>query len=252
MNTPLGNIQRSTTADKVFETLHQWIVAGHFKPGDVLPSQDELARQLKISRNTLREAIFRLSALGLVQSKQGVGTVVQPTTPSNYIRSLPTHLKLDKITVTEFVEARLFTERAIVRLVVERAADEELKRLKAILDRQLIAMDSMRFEEFNNLDLEFHMELGRACGNSVMLKFFESIWELLNQFTSKSIKVPGNMQAAYKTHVKIFEFIKERNAELAEMEMEDHIRSITRRTLDYLGPDAEKHNIADLAGLAGE
>ena len=250
MNSPLGNIQRSTTADKVFETLHQRIISGHFQSGDVLPSQDELARQLKVSRNTLREAIFRLSALGLVHSKQGVGTVVQPTTPSNYIRSLPDHLLLNKTTVTEFIEARLFTERSIVQLVVERAAEKDLERLQTILDQQHAAIKAGDDEEFNRLDLGFHMELGRVCGNSVMLKFFESIWELLSQFASKSCKVPGNVQKAYVSHCRIFEAVKERDTQKAVQEMEAHIQKIARRTMNYLGADAKRQNIAGLAGMS--
>ena len=76
MDPKTETIKRSTTADKVFDVVHQWIVSGRLQEGDVLSSQDELSRQFEVSRNTLREAIFKLSALGLVQAKQGVGTVV--------------------------------------------------------------------------------------------------------------------------------------------------------------------------------
>jgi GntR family transcriptional repressor for pyruvate dehydrogenase complex len=121
-------IQKSSTADKVFEELHSWIVSGKFKPGDVLPSQDALAKQLGVSRNTLREAIFRLSALGLLQAKQGVGTQVKPSTPSNYIGSLSDHFLLDSVTIGEFMEARLFAERTILKLAVETKTRPESQR----------------------------------------------------------------------------------------------------------------------------
>lgn len=235
MNQPLGTIQRSTTADKVFETLHRWIISGQFQPGDILPSQEDLAKQLKVSRNTLREAIFRLSALGLVQSRQGVGTVVQPTSPSNYIRSLPDHLILDQITIAEFIEARLFTECTIVRMVVARAGDSEIEQLAEILDLQKQALDAGDIPEFNRQDIAFHMEMGRASGNSVMFKFLQTTWDLINRFIHQSHRVPGNIERAYANHCRVFEAIKARDADLAETCIGAHIQSIAKRTLDFLG-----------------
>ncbi len=119
-------IKRSTTADKVFDILHQWIASGRLQEGDVLPSQDELSRRFEVSRNTLREAIFKLSALGLVQAKQGVGTVVRSRSSANYLSGLEDHLLMDRISMREFLEARVSIETTIVRLAVARASQEDI------------------------------------------------------------------------------------------------------------------------------
>lgn len=231
----IESIKRSTTADRIFEILHTWIVSGQLKPGDVLPPQDTLAKRLEVSRNTLREAIFKLTALGLVRSKQGLGTVVQPSNPGNYLGSLQDHLTLDNITLREFIEARLITECAIVRLVVERAGQEELARLNAILASQDVAFAAGDHTEFNRQDMAFHMELGQACGNSVMRKVFETIWELLNQFAAKSHRVPGNVELALEGHRRILGAVQRRDAAAAEQELTAHIRVIARRTVNHLG-----------------
>jgi len=251
MDQPGKAIQRSTTADRVFETLHQWIVSGRFQPGDVLPSQDELARQLQVSRNTLREAVFKLSAMGLVKSRQGVGTVVQPSSPSNYIGSLPDHLLLDRITMFEFIEARLFTERTIVRLAVMRSTPDDLERLAQILDKQRKALTTGEDVEFNRLDVAFHMELGRASGNSVMFKFIQTIWDLLNKFIGKSHMVPGNIQRAHQRHKNIYQAIKQRDAQLAEDELVAHITETVRHTADYLKMDIDLDALVSHTALGG-
>jgi GntR family transcriptional repressor for pyruvate dehydrogenase complex len=227
-------ITRNTTADKVFEILRGWILSGRFKPGDILPSQDDLALKLRVSRNTLREAIFKLSAMGLVKSKQGVGTVVQPTTPSNYIGSLPDQLLLDDITLQEFIEARIFTERTLIKLAVAKAGEAQLDKLADILKLQKQAMDQNDGPLFNDQDLNFHLELGRICNNLVMRKFYETIWDLLHRFTSFSFKVPGNIELAYEHHVLIYEAIRDRDADLAARHLVKHIREISERTIDYL------------------
>jgi GntR family transcriptional repressor for pyruvate dehydrogenase complex len=245
MNQPIEAIPRGTTADRVFNILHDWIISGRVKRGEVLPSQDELARQLNVSRNTLREAIFKLSALGLVISRQGVGTVVQPSSPANYISSLPDHLALDQTTFSEFIEARLFAERAIVRLVVARATSGQLSHLEALLNQQQVAMGQGEGQLFSRLDINFHLEMAKTCGNSVMLKFFQSIWELLHRYSKTIHQVPGNIKEAYEGHRILLEAIKARDADQAERLLVSHIREIVRRTLRHLNLDQDPDLVFD-------
>jgi GntR family transcriptional repressor for pyruvate dehydrogenase complex len=245
LSKPIETISRDTTADKVLETIRGWILTGQYKPGDTLPSQDGLAQQLNVSRNTLREAIFKLSAMGLVRSKQGVGTVVQPTTPSNYIGSLPDHLLLSDSTLREFIEARIFTERTIVRLVVGKASAEDLAGLEQILELQRQAVESGDNGQFNQQDLAFHLEMGRICGNRVIYKLYQTIWDLLRRFTSHSYKVPGNVQLAYEHHVSIYNAIKERDPDRAAELLVKHIRDISNKTIDYLGLEVDAGLVLD-------
>ena len=71
-------IQKASATTQVFEALYEMIATGRYARGQKLPPQDELAKQLGVSRNTLREAINKLSAMGLLRARQGVGTVVEP------------------------------------------------------------------------------------------------------------------------------------------------------------------------------
>ena len=119
-------IKKVSTAAKVFETLHQMIVSGQFKRGQKLPSQEELARQFGVSRNTLREAMNKLYAMGLLSSHQGIGTVVESPNPQGYLSALSGQFLLDTLIVREFVEARICIERTAVRLAVVRAGKHDI------------------------------------------------------------------------------------------------------------------------------
>ena len=70
-----------SAADEVFKVIHDRILNGEFAPGDILPPQDQLARQLSVSRNTLREAVHKLAAMGLLKTKAGVDTIVEMSRP---------------------------------------------------------------------------------------------------------------------------------------------------------------------------
>ncbi len=232
-------IERSTTADKVFDILHQWIASGRLQEGDVLPSQDELSRQFEVSRNTLREAIFKLSALGLVQAKQGVGTVVQSRSSANYLSGLQDHLLMDRISMREFLEARVSIETAIVRLAVDRAKQEDIDRLDEIIARQREAMEAEDEVEFVKYDVAFHGELGHACGNRVMLKISQTLYNLLRSFITKVAGAPGNIEQAFRYHRQILEAIKTRDAQAAERSMVGHLQETVNRFQEAMDVDLQ-------------
>ena len=232
-------IKRSTTADKVFDILHQWIASGRLQEGEVLPSQDELSRRFEVSRNTLREAIFKLSALGLVQAKQGVGTVVQFRSSANYLSGLQDHLLMDRISMREFLEARVSIETTIVRLAVARASQEDIDRLDKILDRQREAIKAGDEVEFVKHDVAFHGELGHACGNRVMLKISQTVYNLLRSYITTVAGAPGNIEQAYRYHRQILAAIKNRDAQAAENDMVSHLQETVRRFQEAMDVDLQ-------------
>ena len=232
-------IKRSTTADKVFDILHQWIASGRLQEGEVLPSQDELSRRFEVSRNTLREAIFKLSALGLVQAKQGVGTVVQSRSSANYLSGLQDHLLMDRISMREFLEARVSIETTIVRLAVARASQEDIDRLDKILDRQREAIKAGDEVEFVKHDVAFHGELGHACGNRVMLKISQTVYNLLRSYITTVAGAPGNIEQAYRYHRQILAAIKNRDAQAAENDMVSHLQETVRRFQEAMDVDLQ-------------
>ena len=232
-------IKRSTTADKVFDILHQWIASGRLQEGEVLPSQDELSRRFEVSRNTLREAIFKLSALGLVQAKQGVGTVVQSRSSANYLSGLQDHLLMDRISMREFLEARVSIETTIVRLAVARASQEDIDRLDKILDRQREAIKAGDEVEFVKHDVAFHGELGHACGNRVMLKISQTVYNLLRSYITTVAGAPGNIEQAFRYHRQILAAIKNRDAQAAENNMVSHLQETVRRFQEAMDVDLQ-------------
>lgn len=105
-------IKKVSTAAKVFETLYEMIVRGQFQRGQKLPSQEELAKQFGVSRNTLREAMNKLYAMGLLSSHQGIGTIVEAPNPEGYLSTLSGQFLRDSMSVREFIEARICIEGA--------------------------------------------------------------------------------------------------------------------------------------------
>lgn len=229
MNMEFPGIKRTSAADEVFKTLHEWIISRKLRSGDKLPSQDELAKQFAVSRNTLREAINKLTVMGLLTTKQGVGTVVNITTASNYMASLSNHLLLKPATVREFIEARGIVEQATVRLAGVRASLGDIEKVNRIVDQQEAAFQKGDVDSFVQLDSKFHMELARVSGNNVLFKFLETVQDMLHKFIAEVAHLPGAIESAINYHREIIGFISLRDKEKAKDKMRQHLFDVAKR-----------------------
>jgi GntR family transcriptional regulator, transcriptional repressor for pyruvate dehydrogenase complex len=236
-------IQKDSATRKVCDALCKMIAEGEFSCGDRLPPQEELARQLGVSRNTLREAVIQLSAVGLLKSTQGVGTVVERPGPGGYLSGLSSQFLLDTISVREFIEARICIERTAVRLAVEKACIEDILRLRLTFEEQRKAVDRGDIDEFTRQDASFHLAVTELCGNRVLMKFLQTVQDMLHRFIGEVSRLPGAVDEALRYHGRIIEAIGTKNQELAEKEMVLHLFDVVRRIEFNLDTDLNKESI---------
>ncbi len=233
----LPSIKRMSAADEAFKTLHDMITSGRLKQGDKLPSQDKLAEKFGVSRNTIREAINRLTVIGLLSAKQGVGTIINISSPSGYIASLSDHLLLQPSTVREFMEARVIIEMSTVRLAVLRADDAALTDLEANVRKQKEAIKTGNLEAFIMHDVEFHFSLARASGNKVLLQFLEAVTDLMRQLIKEVAMLPRATRNAHAFHKDILKFIRAGDADAAEKKLLEHLTDVVENIEKNTGRD---------------
>ena len=243
---PVKTIKKESTASKVFETLYGMILSGEFKRGQKLPAQEELARQFGVSRNTLREAMNKLYAMGLLSSRQGIGTIVESPNPAGYLSALSGQFLLDALSVREFVEARICIERTAVRLAVARAGKHDVERLQGIFASQQQAFENQDAAEFTRQDAAFHMGLTQLSGNRVLMKFLQTIQDMLHRFIGEVVQLPGAISDALHFHLRVMEAIKTRDADLAEREIVLHLFDVVRRIESNLKIDL---NLESMCGF---
>ncbi len=240
-------VRRTSAADEIFHILHEQILSGILKEGDKLPSQEKLARQLRVSRNTLREAVYKLTVMGLLKAMQGVGTVVCSTSKSPYMASLTEHLLLQPSTVREFLEARIFVERATVRLAAERATGEDVEKMRQIVTKQHKAHRDGKIDRFSALDAEFHMALARASRNSVLERFLEVIRDLLGRFILEVSHLPKAVEKAIGFHERIIELIHRNDIQGAEDMISKHLLDVVMNIEGNVPVDLQVDRLFEIA-----
>ena len=155
-----------TLAEEAVEILAAPIHAGQLKPGDKLPTESEIVRQMGVSRTVVREAISRLQASGLVETRHGIGTFVsQPPEHPVHVPRTSITTALDAVSLLE-VRIALEVEAAI--LAAERRTPKQLEAIRQALDH-LIALEKesdLSPQDAIDADYAFHQSIAQATGNA--------------------------------------------------------------------------------------
>lgn len=155
----------------VQDALRQYIIENRLQPGDRLPSENELAAQLNVSRNPIREAIKGLEALGLVEVRVGLGVFVKAASIDDILTNFAYSLLFDGRSVVELYEIRQRLELSYAREAVKQLTDETL----AEIEQQVDEMERLHRngQDYHLPDLALHRLLFQNVGNATLLKLFD-------------------------------------------------------------------------------
>ncbi|OHD75189.1 MAG: hypothetical protein A2177_14155 [Spirochaetes bacterium RBG_13_68_11] len=167
--------------DTVVQTVKDLLVQRKLRPGDLLPSENEIAASLSVSRGSIREAMKILSAFGVVEIRQGDGTRVATTANPKLFDPLLFNLLVTQPEIEELAELRILVEEGIVRLSAAHADEAGLARLQHAYEAlaegaRTAPADRKRLFE---ADLRFHEVLGSLTGNRLVANVYQFVIELL-------------------------------------------------------------------------
>lgn len=219
----LKPVSRTTLSEQVALQIISMISAGKWKPGDKLPPETELCKELHVGRSTVREALKSLSFAGLLRMRAGEGTFVAQGYRSFLQRIFtPSVLGMEK-TVFALYEARLILEGELAAFCAERATEEDLQKLEELVT-QMQAHARATEDSLLELDLSFHSGIAAASKNPVLAHVFENVLEHVAQFIRKTQEMPNSHERAYTSHAQILNALKDRNPEKARRLMREHVR----------------------------
>ncbi|MFI9025009.1 FadR/GntR family transcriptional regulator [Streptomyces sp. NPDC053560] len=159
--------------DEAIEKIKGMIVSGALRPGDRLPKESELAAELGLSRNSLREAVRALALIRILDVRQGDGTYVTSLDPQLLLEAMSFVVDFHRDdTVLEFLAVRRILEPAATAMATARITPEQLDALDAQLDALGTAPP---VEDLVACDLEFHRSIVAASGNSVLCSLLDGL-----------------------------------------------------------------------------
>ncbi|MEC3981188.1 FadR/GntR family transcriptional regulator [Amycolatopsis sp. H20-H5] len=171
---PLATTRRAGLVDQVIEQLRAAVTQGEWAIGSRVPTEPELATQLGVGRNTIREAVRALSHTGILEVRQGDGTYVRATSEvSGAIRRLcGSELK-------EVLQVRRTLEVEGARLAAAERTDADLDDLWALLERRDVEQQEHRLDDFARTDAEFHFTVVRCGHNTLLTELYRGLSEVI-------------------------------------------------------------------------
>jgi GntR family transcriptional repressor for pyruvate dehydrogenase complex len=233
-------LQRKPAAELVAAKLLDLIGTGNLKAGDTLPTENELAGALHVSRPVVREALRGLQILGVVESRQGGRCCVTDLRPERLAAPLQLVIAIDQTNVSALYEARVAVEGELVRLGADRAVDDDIAKLATMVEAGYeLAADPVGFRV---LDLEFHQTLIRLAGNPFLERTAHALYHLGIEYRRVASETPGVIARSAAEHDAIVAAIAARDAEGAVAAMRAHLNSISRSTYDAMKKLADSRN----------
>lgn len=227
--TTLQNLNKKSLKDQIFDQMISQIVNGVWKPGDKIPSENELASIMGVSRISVREAMQKLTAIELIETHRGKGSFVKEFTTNSYLQSLTPMLLLSKTDILYVIEYRRIIEIGIIDLFMKRSEPKDIEILKKMLQKMKKYKNNLK--KYTVHDLEFHLKLYEMTKNPFIIKISNMISDILNSAMSGTVTEHG-AEEGIELHTKIIQAIEAKNTEI--------LKKITNELFDEIETDVKE------------
>jgi len=233
----LSPIDNTPSYRRVAQVLEQAILRGELSPGDLLPTEHQLAEQLGVHRSTVREGIRVLENAGLIRRAGGKRLIVSLPNKNEVAWTMTRALGLHKVSFLELWETQYQLEPFAAGLAAQRSTGDLRKELRDNLEAMEASLDDDH--AIIELDVAFHRLVAEATLNRVLVLAGKPISMLLFPATRMLYeRVPQARQRLMRAHREIAEAIFAGDHERARLWMERHIRDF-RVGYQLAGLDAQ-------------
>jgi GntR family transcriptional repressor for pyruvate dehydrogenase complex len=209
------------TTEEVVARVSELIRSAQLKPGDRLPPERELSKQLGVSRPSLRAGLRALSSMGVLRSRQGAGTFVAdgpPTLDSEPLRLLAA---LHGFSFDHMFETRSILEVGAAGLAAENATSEQLATLADEIAEMYASLSDP--QEYLVHDIRFHRAIAEASGNPTLATLVEMVSAVMYERRRETIERAHDFSESLELHQQVYRAIRARQPEEARAAMREHI-----------------------------
>ena len=213
----LKRIKSESVVQQIIDSLVEAMIRKELRPGDQIPTEMELAESLGVGRNSVREAIKILVYFGVLEIRRAEGTYVCEGFTDTMIDPIIYGIILDRAGSYEYLmELREIMEAGVMKLAMENATEEELKKLRIQLERMKreIELGPENVDRVFNEDNEFHTII-TSMGHNPLVRKIESVVRTLTHAmryeTVKTMIESGKGQELYEAHEKLLKILESKD-----------------------------------------
>lgn len=191
--------------------IKRFIEANKLGLGDALPPEAALAKQLGISRPSLREGVKALESLGIVEARHGEGVFVSAFSFDTIIENLPYSIVADGKKLVDLLQVRAALEVGIVDQVADKIGDEDRRLLREIAAQ--MAEKARLGQTFEQEDSEFHKTLYRCLNNPFLSRLVDLFWQVFHRMhKADSLHIDQrSLVSSAADHMRVVDLIDAKN-----------------------------------------
>jgi len=219
--------QRPSLHQEVQEAIKSYILGNGLRPGDSLPPETELASQLGVSRNSVREAAKALESLDIIEIRHGSGLFVGGFSIDALLDNLPYGLLMDLKDLRDLLDVRRVLESGMIESALRAVSDQQIADLGQLVEEMRLLAE--RGQTFLEQDRAFHQKLYEGLDNSALLKVIDVFWLAYHKTSAYANIEDREPMHTYRDHVAIFDAVKAGDAERVRNALEQHHWGIITR-----------------------
>lgn len=216
----IHKVRKVDVGAEVYDQMREMIFKNVWKSGDRLPSENELAEAFGVSRVTIRQALIKLNASGLIRTRQGEGSFVQELSVGLKLNELLPSIYLSDDSVRDVWEFRMMTEGETAALAAKRATDEDVRLLWNAYEKLKDQRDDL--DAYIGNDFHFHRLLTTIVGNKLITQVHYLLRDVLKE-TMKKITLKIGRENGIEYHRRIIEAVEAHDSEKAKALMNEHL-----------------------------
>ena len=232
----LTNIRKQNIGEEVYRQCMNAIESGEWAPEERIPSENELAAKLGVSRVTVRGALQRLEGLKLIERRQGEGTFVCEPSGTSYVANLVPVVALGSHGLRDLMEFREIFDCEVASLAAQRGDAALVSALRKNYEKHMACRDN--YAKAANYDTQFHFLLARASDNALIVQIYETFKPVFERNMIEIVSRMGTGDAS-KYHAQIIEAVERHDAREARRIMREHIHGTTQYVEEHFLPRTE-------------
>lgn len=220
-------IENKSLVKAVTDEIIGLIRQGDLKPGEKLPPQRVLAKQLNVGMSCVREGIQALNYSQIVDVFPGKGVYVNENLSIvSLLNPLKIVMPLQEINSSKLIElwnSRMLLETGSALYIIENIKKDEVKELEKIYRNMIVLLEKEDLDSYNSEDLKFHSVLIKSTGNHILEQLHKFIYEILLEIFRIKISSIEITKISLKGHGKIINGLKKKDKEYLEKVLREHI-----------------------------
>jgi len=234
----LARMPRQSLSDRLARRIRDLIQQGEYRLGDRLPAIMEMARSFGVGHPTVREALKKLEAVGVVEIRHGSGVYVSRSEDVLLVKTPDYAPIVTRKLLMDLIRSRLPLELQSVSEATPRLTGRHLKEMRRLLTEaeKHLADDAV----LNRVNMQFHRQIAVASDNAVLLQLLDVLREMFQHEQLMILDIFGSREEDHRGHLAILEALERRDTELAVSRMRTHLQNVLDAVLKW---DPERHPV---------